>query len=414
MKKFTICVLVLALIQTTSFSQSCLPEGIKFTSQPQIDSFPINYPNCTEIEGYVEILGANITNLNGLNAISSITGGFIIRWTSLPNLAGLNSLESLGDFLVIDFNNSLSSLSGLENLIAVEGSLRIGNWIGDGNDLLTDLSGLDNLSFVGGNLRIFRNTTLSSLAGLENLNTINGYLTIGFDPTSWGHGGNPSLKNIDALTNLSNLSGGLEILFNDSLADLTGLIGLNSVGVNLWIEGNALLTNLDGLENISSIASYLAIRSNPELANIDGIRSIASNSILYLSICNNDLLMNCDVESICDYLESPNGDTEIYDNAPTCNSPEEVEEACDDTYITEGPVLQKILIFPNPARNEITISADDGSEAEEVNIFNLAGQPIMQVRPVEGKIDISGLQQGLYILETIIWNTRLRQKLIVQ
>jgi len=414
MKNFAICVLVLVLIQTTAFSQACLPEGIILSTQSQIDSFPINYPNCTEIDGYVEILGANITNLNGLNAISSITGGFRIKETSLSNLSGLNSLENLGSFLVIDFNNSLSSLSGLESLIAVEGSLEIGNWISDGNDLLTDLSGLDNLSFVGGNLRIFRNTTLSSLAGLENLNTIEGYLTIGYDPTSWGDGGNPSLKNINALSNLSNLSGGLKILFNDSLADLTGLGGLNSVGAELWIEGNALLTNLDGLENISSIGNYLSISSNPQLESIDAIRNISSNSILNLNIENNELLMNCDVASICDYLENPNGDTEIYDNAPGCNSPEEVEEACDDTYITEGSVLRKILIFPNPAGNEITISTDDGSEIEEVTITNLAGQRIIQVRPVEGKIDISGLQQGLYILETIIWNTRLRQKLIVQ
>ena len=46
------------------FAQGCLPEGITFTTQEQIDSFAINYPGCTEIEGFVDINGNNITNLN--------------------------------------------------------------------------------------------------------------------------------------------------------------------------------------------------------------------------------------------------------------------------------------------------------------------------------------------------------------
>ena len=53
-------------------SQPCLPEGITFTTQAQIDSFQINHPGCTEIEGNVEIKGDNITNLSGLNVLRNI------------------------------------------------------------------------------------------------------------------------------------------------------------------------------------------------------------------------------------------------------------------------------------------------------------------------------------------------------
>ena len=59
-----------------SLSQSCLPEGIAFTIQEQIDSFQINYPNCHGIEGYVNIAGDDINNLNGLNILTSI-GGYL-------------------------------------------------------------------------------------------------------------------------------------------------------------------------------------------------------------------------------------------------------------------------------------------------------------------------------------------------
>ena len=65
----------IALFFFTTTAQSCLPEGIVFTNQSQIDQFQINYPNCTEIEGDVVIgfwLGTNITNLNGLSILTTL------------------------------------------------------------------------------------------------------------------------------------------------------------------------------------------------------------------------------------------------------------------------------------------------------------------------------------------------------
>ena len=61
-----VLVISLALfIQFTVSSQSCLPDGITFETQAQVDSFQINHPGCFEIEGDVTISGDNITNLNG-------------------------------------------------------------------------------------------------------------------------------------------------------------------------------------------------------------------------------------------------------------------------------------------------------------------------------------------------------------
>ena len=35
--------------------ETCLPDGITFVLQSQVDNFQTNYPNCTEIEGSVTI-----------------------------------------------------------------------------------------------------------------------------------------------------------------------------------------------------------------------------------------------------------------------------------------------------------------------------------------------------------------------
>ncbi len=139
-----IFVCLASIIPTLSQSQPCLPDGITFTTQSQIDSFQINYPNCTEVEGHVAISGEDITNLDGLNVITSI-----------------------GGYLFIGYNDVLSSLSGLDNVTSIGEYLEIKI-----NDTLTDLSGLDGLITLGGYMSIFHNSELTSISGLVNLTSI--------------------------------------------------------------------------------------------------------------------------------------------------------------------------------------------------------------------------------------------------
>jgi len=76
MKKFILSVVAAAISHIIAISQPCLPEGIEFNTQEQIDNFQTNYPGCTEIMGTVLIEGNNITNLDGLNGITAI-GGYL-------------------------------------------------------------------------------------------------------------------------------------------------------------------------------------------------------------------------------------------------------------------------------------------------------------------------------------------------
>lgn len=62
------------LCSLSLYSQPCLFEGITFSTQEQIDNFQTNYPGCTEIGGGVLIQGNDITNLDGLDVITSISG----------------------------------------------------------------------------------------------------------------------------------------------------------------------------------------------------------------------------------------------------------------------------------------------------------------------------------------------------
>ena len=168
MKK--IYTLIVALFFVTKvFAQPC-PDSLYLTSQAQVDSFQVLYPNCTEIDGDVVIDGGDITNLNGLSILTLIGGDLQIgvlysNNPNLINLAGLDNVTSVGGHLDIYNNDALTSLTGLDNMTFVGGRLLISS-----NDALSSLTGLDNVTSVGGTLWISENDALTSLTGLDNIN----------------------------------------------------------------------------------------------------------------------------------------------------------------------------------------------------------------------------------------------------
>ncbi|MFT4534559.1 MAG: hypothetical protein ACJA1A_000562 [Saprospiraceae bacterium] len=395
MKKFYL-ILVLFLFSTQFvLAQSCLPGGMTFSTQQQIDNFATNYPNCTEIEGNVlieESINDDITNLNGLAQLTSLGGDLIINYNyALSNLSGLHNITSIGGDITIS-NITSTNLSGLANLSSIGGELFIAsntaltsisvlsNLSSIGGDLhirsnpsLTSLSGLENISTVGNSLRIIANAALMNLSGLENLSSIGENIQI------WG---NDALTSLSALGNISSigsllissnevlpsLSGldniastnSLSISGNAALTSLSGLDNLSSIGTSIIISQNDVLTSLSALNNLSSIGGFLAIQLNPELTSLSGLdnlSSIGGRIVLWgndaltslsgiqnidpatieaqstfdedLEIFNNASLSECEVQSICSFLDLPNKTKDIHDNMTGCNSVTEINNACD-------------------------------------------------------------------------------------
>lgn len=357
MKKLSLLIVLAFIIQANVSSQSCLPEGISFTTQAQVNSFQINYPNCTEIEGDIEIYGDDITNLNGLNVLTLI-GGDLRIWE----------------------NSALTSLTGFNNLISIEGDVEI-----ESNNALINLNGLGNLTIIGGDLFIAANRVLSSFSGLENLTSIEGNLSIG---RPWGS--NPSLISLTGLNNLTSIGGGLFIDGGQSITSLTSLDNLTSIGGDLWIWATSVLTSLTGLDNIDA------------------------GSIDSLFIFDNISLSNCDVKSICDYLVAPGGSIEIHDNAHGCNNKEEIEEACSAVGVSDQSLEPVISIYPNPAKNDIYISTKNGVKIIYVNIYNQVGQKVLNEYKILSSIDISILDKGIYVIEVLTTESRIKEKLIIR
>ncbi len=379
MKK--ICMLLISLLTLSGASaQSCLPEGITFSFQSQINAFQSNYPSCQRIEGDVTISGYNISNLNGLSVLTSIGGNIKIECNEvLTTLNGLNNLTSIGGTLYLEGNMSLTSLSGFNNLNSIGGSIILTN-----NVALTSLAGLSQITSVGGMLLIDYNNELTSLNGLNNVETIAGNARISANPT---------------------------------LMSLDGLTGLTTIGENLIIGGqghlgglgNPCLASLDGLGNVTYVGGNIEVGYNTALPSLAGLDNIAAESVEDLYIYNNSALSLCEVRSVCDYLSSPNGTIQISDNATGCNSREEVFDAC--AILPSGEISAGLpfSIYPNPASSAITIETPVSHNTCLVCLMSIGGRVVLTQKITGNSTDVNimHLPNGLYFVrithDSMVW-----------
>lgn len=244
----------------------CLPNGIEFQTQAEVDNFAIIYPDCNTILGNVTVQGEDITNMNALININRIEGELVFFTMDYYNFtsSGLDSLHYTGG-LLFDWNEPMH-LEGFHNLDTINGNF--GLYACSGID---NLSGLDNLKYISGDFGIQWTNDLSNLHGLEQLHFIGGSLHLGV---------------------------------NNDISDISALSNLDTIGGHLSLHGNQSLTSLDALNNLSCSLT-------------EGI---------YIS--GNSNLSVCDVPFICEYLSNPTGPVSIYSNAPGCNNPSEIADSC--------------------------------------------------------------------------------------
>ena len=136
-------------------------------SNPLLIEIPI-FDNLITIDGKLEIMGSSITNIKGFNSIQTI--GWYINFSGnseLTKISGCTNLNKvIGEFSITS-NNKLTSLIGFSNLIETSG-INITS-----NESLANLEGLENLftaGVIGGNgVSIRSNTSLSDCSAICNL-----------------------------------------------------------------------------------------------------------------------------------------------------------------------------------------------------------------------------------------------------
>jgi len=170
MKQYITLTFLFGVLITSKMFAQCPNAFIELHTQNDVDNFPVNYPNCTELLDGM-IIGpwvspdSDITDLSPLSQITSIADEFNIKNNpNLTNLNGLENLVSIGEAFWIEKNVGLTDITALQNCTSV-GSTTI---IRD-NIVLSDLTGIENIDFsVNENIYIDGNTNLS-VCKIENI-----------------------------------------------------------------------------------------------------------------------------------------------------------------------------------------------------------------------------------------------------
>jgi hypothetical protein len=121
------------------------------------------------LEGVVNIIIGNNVSLSSLSGLNTASSGITIdNNDSLTNLSGMNFGESPTLYMEISDCDGLTNLSGLEELIEIE-RLQILD-----NPSLVSLSGLDNVNRVANFIVVNNNRELRNFCALTNLFQSNG------------------------------------------------------------------------------------------------------------------------------------------------------------------------------------------------------------------------------------------------
>lgn len=363
MKRFLLIFLSILYINLI-YAQTCLPEGITFTTQEQIDDFQTNYPGCTEVLGTVSIESDQIYNLEGLSNLTSIFGdlyigqGILVTGSpQIVSLSGLENLTYLGDELRITNCDNLLSLDALESLETIENNISIqandslNNLIGfhnlneikdlllNGNDNLESLEGLENITKMSEGIGIWNNPILESIAALSSLDTVR---LVSIE-------NNESLLSLNGLEGIdyfgtNNSIGALIVIGNDALLNLEGLPPLETLFLHVIIANNSNMNSLSGLENVKVIGGGLLLEGLPSLESVNKL-SLLEHVSGELSLVNCDQLSNIDSLSHLNYIAS----IEIADNLSlqNINGLSQLNSKMSYIYINDNDVLESLSPLSN-------------------------------------------------------------------
>ena len=149
------------------------------------------------------------------------------------------------------------------------------------SDTLTNLDGLTCLLRIGGGLFIDDSPNLTDIDGLSNLQTIGKAI----DPGLYGQ---PEISieinlapvtSLQAFHNLTSLPGQLYLWNTTQLIDLTGLEGLTAIDGGVVMGGLTSLRNIDGLRNLQSLgmsANYSLLILDVPITSLGPLRGITT------------------------------------------------------------------------------------------------------------------------------------------
>ena len=352
-------------------AQACLPDGILFTSQQQIDSFAINYPDCTVIAGDVTIREDSLT--------------------PITSLSGLSQINHIDGALTIQDNTALTYLSGLHFLLSARGGLDINN-----NEALENIQALYSLRDVTGELIIRNNATLERLEGLDNIfgDSINA-LHI-YD--------NPNLLKCSVFS-VCSIIGGYEGSAAETINIYGNRVGNYNIGTGCGDEeevfsGCYLPIELVHFQAQNQNKTTLLTWQTATETHNEGFeiqRSKDGNTWEKISWQDGQ----GDSQTPHDYTytdRQPLSGTSYY----------RLKQIDFDGAFSHSEIVRirheqtSVSIYPNPVRNTLNIADLNGGTIQNITIFDQMGRQILQQNTNAPTVNVSAFSSGIYMIQVTL------------
>jgi len=202
-------------------AQTCPDQNLFYTTQEEVDNFPVQYPDCTDLTHDFALFGANITDLSPLGKIKNVS-----TFLSLTELEGdIGISEFLNQFDTIGLTLFIEGIRSSESIV------------------------VEDLDYLGG--LVFRNSRFVE--------------TFSVSTDSMGESFFISLENNRELLNLSFTASQdtlkaeeVRVLDNEMLTTLTLLGDVRTVTGDLLIEDSSDLDRITGLETLESVGGILS------------------------------------------------------------------------------------------------------------------------------------------------------------
>jgi len=96
----------------------------------------------------------------------------------------------------------------------------------------------------------------------------------------------------------------------------------------------------------------------------------------------------------------PSGTVDVIEN-PSINTTINITEG--ETLSLESSFIEDFIVYPNPAKNSLTISSSLDLDQSVISVFDIAGRRVLNFKLTNNlnSIDVSGLSAGEYILRVI-------------
>jgi len=247
-------------------TNACFDGDVFLSSQSDVDLYVSTFEtSCTSHNGDITISGNTITDLSGLSFLTEINGHLdIINCAALDTLAGLENIINIEGYLRLYNNNLITDLTGINS-----NGLTIGSYVNiEYMGLITEIDELLGITDVPGNLIIGYNNSLLNVNGIANITSIGGSLVIR---------NNANLDDCDPVCNLINadaISGSITIVNNLSTCSTFNEVNILCDDASCYV-GNLTLRNQDEVD------AYVAQYSGCSVH--DGDLSLTSNLITDIS-----------------------------------------------------------------------------------------------------------------------------------